>query len=637
MKLRTYLFLLGGILLLGIVTGGLFSRLARLPDVTQLENFQPSQASRILADDGTVIEELFLEKREVVPFDQIPESLRQAVIAVEDSRFYLHHGIDFRGVARALIRDITAGRVVQGGSTISQQLSKVLFFSTERTLLRKIKEAILTLQIERRYTKDQILNLYLNQIYLGSGCYGVQTAAKKYLGKEVSKISLAEAALLAGLPKSPERYSPQAHPETARKRRDLVLDRMAVEGYISHQEAEQAQAEPLPDRRNRNYSNRAPYFVASVVRKVAERFGRKKLYEGGLTVHTTLNARIQKAAQEALQEGLEKIEARRKAPSDAPLQGAVIVLNPHTGAVEAMVGGRSYAVSQFNRAVQAKRQPGSAFKPVVFAAALASGHQPSDLLLDLPIRYTDPDTGKSWAPQNFEHLFHGPVTLRYALEQSLNVPTVRLLQEVGITPIITLAEKLGIGSHLAPYLSLALGTSEVSLMELTAAYAALDAEGIYSRPYFMNRIYDSEGQLLEESPPEQRVALDAQTAFLITYLLEGVTQSGTGRTARSLNRPVASKTGTTDDYSDAWFIGYTPELAAGVWVGYDDGQSIGPGETGARAAGPIFVALLKGVLGNHAPSYFPVPKGIIFRKIDAKTGTPATAETEEVIEEAFRE
>ncbi|NOY53771.1 MAG: PBP1A family penicillin-binding protein [Deltaproteobacteria bacterium] len=636
MKLRTYFLLLGGILLLGIFTGGLFSRLVRLPDVTQLENFQPSQASRILADDGTVIEELFLEKREVVPFARIPEFLRQAVIAVEDSRFYFHHGIDFRGVARALIRDIAAGRIIEGGSTITQQLSKVLFFSSKRTLIRKIKEAILTLQIEQHYTKDQILNFYLNQIYLGSGCYGVQTASEKYFGKKISKISLAEAALLAGLPKSPERYSPLTHPEAARRRRNLVLERMVVEGYITRKEAEQARAEPIPDRRNGDYGNRAPYFVESVVRKVAERFGRKELYEGGLTLHTTLNVRIQKIAQKALQEGLNKIEARRTPPAIEPLQGAVIVLNPRTGAIEAMVGGRSYAVSQFNRAVQAKRQPGSAFKPLIFAAALRSGHKLSDLLMDLPITCTDADTGKSWTPQNFEHVFHGPVTLRYALERSLNVPTVRLLREIGFTPVINLAHKLGIESPLKPYLSLALGTSEVSLMELTSAYATFAAEGIYSRPHFLTRIYDSEGHLLKEHRPEQSVAVDEQTAFLITYLLEGVTQSGTGRIARSLNRPVAVKTGTTDNYSDAWFIGYTPELAAGIWVGYDDRQSIGPGETGARAAGPIFVALLQGALKNHAPSYFPVPKGIVFRRIDAKTGEPATEKTKEVIEEAFR-
>jgi len=637
MKVRTFLLLLGFALLLGIVTGGVFSRLTHLPDVTQLESYQPSQVSRILADDGTVVEELFLERREVVPFDRIPEHLRQAVIAVEDSRFYSHHGIDFRGIARALIKNIAAARVLQGGSTISQQLSKVLFFSPERTLIRKLKEAILTLQIEQRYTKDQILNFYLNQIYLGAGCYGVQTASKKYLGKEVSDITVAEAALLAGIPKSPGRYSPLAHPEEARKRRDLVLDRMVVEGYITQEEANRAKAEPLPDQREKDYGSLAPYFVESVIRKVAKHFGRETIYQGGLTLHTTLHARVQTIAQKALLEGLANIQSRRANPPTDPLQGAVIVLNPANGAIQAMVGGRSYAASQFNRAVQAKRQPGSAFKPVIYAAALQSGHQPSDLLLDLPINYTDADTKEGWTPQNFDGLFRGPVTLRYALEHSLNIPTVRLLQEVGFTPVITLAEKLGIESPLNPYPSLALGTSEVSLLELTAAYATFAAQGTYFRPHFITRIYDSEGRLLEKYRPEQKLVLDQKIAFLITYLLEGVTQSGTGRIARSLNRPVATKTGTTDDYSDAWFIGYTPELVAGVWVGYDNRQTIGPGETGARAAGPIFVALLQGVLGNRAPTYFPVPNGIVFRRIDAKTGQPATDKTVQVIEEAFRE
>lgn len=637
MKVRKFLFLLGFALLLGMITGGVFSRLTRLPDVTQLEGYQPSQVSRILADDGTVVEELFLERREVVSFDRIPERLRQAVIAVEDSRFYSHHGIDLRGVARALIRNIAAGRVIQGGSTITQQLSKVLFFSPERTLLRKIKEAILTLQIEQRYTKDQILNFYLNQIYLGSGCYGVRTASKKYLGKELSKITLAEAALLAGIPKSPGRYSPRTHPAEARKRRDLVLERMAVEGYITQEEMKSAQAEPLPDRPAGDYGSMAPYFVESVVAKVAKRFGREKIYAGGLTLHTTLDARIQQIARKVLVKGLEKIEARRKNPPSVPLQGAVVVLNPANGAIQAMVGGRSYAVSQFNRAVQAKRQPGSAFKPVIYAAALQSGRRPSDLLMDLPINYTDANTGKSWTPQNFDRIFRGPVTLRYALEHSLNIPTVRLLQEVGYMPVITLAKKLGIASHLEPYPSLALGTSEVSLLELTTAYAVFAAQGVYSRPHLMTRIEDSKGRLLKEYRPEKTAVLDEQTAFLITYLLEGVTQSGTGKIARSLNRPVATKTGTTDDYSDAWFIGYTPEFVAGVWVGYDDHRTIGQSETGARAAGPIFVALLQEILGNRATSYFPVPSGIAFRKIDAKTGKPATEETVKVVEEAFRE
>ncbi len=637
MKMGTIFILLGLALALGIVTGGVFSRLTHLPDVTQLESYQPSQVSRILADDGTVVEELFLERREIVPSDRIPEHLRQAVIAVEDSRFYVHHGIDLRGIARALIRNIAAARVVQGGSTISQQLSKVLFFSPERTLIRKLKEAILTLQIEQRYTKDQILNFYLNQIYLGSGCYGVQTASKKYLGKEISEITVAEAALLAGIPKSPGRYSPLAHPDDARMRRDLVLERMAAEGYITPNEAKRAKTEALPDRRAGDYGGLAPYFVESIVRKVTKRFGRKKIYEGGLTLHTTLNTRIQQIAHKALLEGLGRIETRQSNLPAEPLQGAVVVLAPESGAIQAMVGGRSYADSQFNRAVQAKRQPGSAFKPVVFAAALRSGHQPSDLLMDLPINYTDANTGKSWTPQNFDGVFRGPVTLRYALEHSLNVPTVRLLQEVGFASVLTLGGKLGIESPLNPYLSLALGTSEVTLLELTTAYASFAAQGIYSHPHFLTRIYDSEGRLMEEYRPERKVALDEQTAFLITYLLEGVTQSGTGRVARPLSRPVATKTGTTDDYSDAWFIGYTPELAVGVWVGYDDRHTIGPGETGSRAAGPIFVALLKGVLGNRAPSYFPIPSGIAFRKIDAKTGEPATDATVEVIEEAFRE
>jgi penicillin-binding protein 1A len=637
MTRKTLFILLGLAVVLGILTGGLFSKLTNLPDISTLETYRPSQVSRIFADDGTLIEELFLEKREIVPFDRIPLYLRQAVIAVEDSRFYSHHGIDFRGIARALLKDIVAARVVQGGSTITQQLSKVLFFTSKRTLIRKIKEAILTLQIEQRYTKDQILNLYLNQIYLGAGCYGVQTASKRYFGKDVSQITVAEAALLAALPKSPGRYSPLANPEEAKARRDLVLDRMVAQGYLSEEEAAKAETEPVSPRPRQEFSQKAPYFVEAVIQQITSRFGKEKLYQGGLSIHTTLDVHLQRIAQKTLRQGLDAIMAREGDAKTAPeLQGAMIVLDPHNGQIKALVGGYDYTQSQFNRALQAKRQPGSAFKPVIFAAALKAGYQPSDLLMDTPFTYTDPHTMKTWTPQNFDREFRGEVTLRQALEESLNVPTVRLLQEVGIDKSIALAKNLGIQSRLKPYLSLALGASEVTLDELTAAYATFAAQGIYSHPMMIRGINDDQGRALEEDQPERKIALDEGTAFLITYLLEGVSQSGTGRIALALHRPVATKTGTTDDYSDAWFVGYTPELVVGVWVGYDDRRPIGPGETGARAAGPIWVAFMKEALKNRAPTYFPVPPSIVFRKIDPHTGQPATPDTTEVIEEAFR-
>ncbi len=622
-------------ILLGITCGWVFAGFMKLPQIESLEEYRPSEVSRIFADDGTVIDELFIERREVVPFDMIPLHLKQAIIAVEDSRFYSHHGIDLRGIARALVRNISAGRVVQGGSTITQQLSKVLFFSPERTLLRKIKEAIVTLQIEKRYTKDQILALYLNQIYLGAGSYGTAVAARKYLGKDVSHITLSEAALLAALPKSPGRYSPLTNPEDAVKRRNHVLDRMAEEGFITREKSEKAKEDTLPTHAYQPLSKTAPYFVQRVVQDLESRLGKKALYQGGLSIHTTLNLRLQKIAQASLKRGLDMVMGRNPAGPETQLQGALVALDPHNGQVKALVGGYDFTTSQFNRAVQAKRQPGSSFKPILYAAALEKGYKPSDILMDTPMTYTDPHTGDSWAPQNFNHEFSGPVTLRRALEKSLNVPTVRLLQKVGIRECSTMAKRLGIREPLRPYLSLALGASEVSLLELASVYATFASNGISSRPMLITRVYDRNGRILEDHLPDQRVALNEGTAFQITYLLQGVVQSGTGRIARSLNRPLAVKTGTTDGYSDAWFIGYSPELTAGVWVGYDDRTSIGAGETGARAAGPIWVSFMEEALKNKAPSYFPVPSEIVFKKIDASTGKPADSATVEVVEEAF--
>jgi penicillin-binding protein 1A len=620
----------------GVVTGWVVSRVASLPNIEALEAYRPGEVSRIFSDDGTLIEELFIEKREVVPFERIPRHLKEALLAVEDSRFYRHHGIDFRGIARAALKNLMAGRIVQGGSTITQQLSKVLFFTPERTLSRKVKEAILTLQIEKRYTKEQILNLYLNQIYLGTGCYGVQTVSRRYFGKDVSDLTLAEAALIAALPKSPGKYSPLANPEEARQRRDHVLERMVAEAFISPDAARAARNEPLRLQDYQELNEEAPHFVQAVVRELTSRLGRETLFQGGLSIHTTLNLRLQRNARTAVQAGLEASAARQPAQAETPAEGALFALDPRNGHVKAMVGGRDYAISQFNRAVQAVRQPGSAFKPIIYAAALEQGRRPSDILMDTPMTYRDPHTKKTWTPQNFTHKFSGAVTLRRALENSLNVPTVRLLQEVGVKNSMEMAQRLGVRSSIRPYLSLALGTSEVTLAELTAAYAAFAAQGVYSKPMLILQVYDHNGRLIENHEPDQQIALDEATAFLITYLLQGVVQSGTGQIARSLNRPVAAKTGTTDNYSDAWFVGYTPDLAAGVWVGHDERVSLGKGETGARAAGPIWVSFMSEALKNRAPAYFAVPPAIFFKRINALTGETAGLDSEEVIEEAFR-
>jgi len=637
MKTRGRLVLLVLAVVTGAASGWLVSRLTDLPHVESLETYHPGELSRIFADDGTVMDELFLEKREEVPLERIPESLRQAVIAVEDSRFYSHHGFDFRGITRALIKNLLAGRIVQGGSTITQQLSKVLFFSPDRTLIRKLKEAILTLQIEKRYTKNQILTLYLNQIYLGAGCYGVQTASRRYFGKDVSDLTLAESALLAALPKSPSKYSPLSNPAEAAKRRNLVLKRMAALHYLSEEDAEHAGGEPLPVRNSRPSGRIAPYFVQEIIRELETRLGRDTLYEGGLSIHTSLDTRMQAIARKAIAAGIQAILARHPENRESPLQAALLAVDPRTGSIKALIGVADFSSSPFNRTTRAERQPGSAFKPILYAAALREGFQATDLLENSPLRYQDPKTGRIWTPDNFSHQFSNPVTLRRALEKSLNIPTVRLLQEVGVGKVVALAKRLGIGSRLSPYPSLALGTSEVTLQELTCAYAVFANGGIYSQPIRILRVYDRKGNLIESHSPATKAVLDRQTAFLITYLLQGVVQSGTGGIARRLNRPVAAKTGTTDDYSDAWFIGYTPNLVTGVWVGYDDRTSIGDGETGARAAGPIWTGFMEEVLRNRPVARFPIPPSIIFRKIDARTGGTVTPMSREVIEEAFRE
>lgn len=592
----------------GIGIGVVAVQTGDLPEITGLEEYRPSATTRLFADNGELIAEFYLENRTLVTLDRVPPHVIKAFLAAEDPRFYRHSGIDLIGISRAMVKNVKAGRIVQGGSTITQQLAKMLFLEPERTYTRKLNEAVLSLQIERRYSKDEILNIYLNQVYLGSGAYGVEAAAKTFFGKTVDQLTLSEGALIAGLPPAPSRYSPLKNPEKAKERRRHVLGRMVAEGFITQKEMEAADALPLVISGRRFISTKAPYFVEFVRQYIEEKYGQTALYGGGLNVYTTLNMDMQTSAEEAVAEGLAEVYERHPRKGHE-IQGALLALEPHTGYIKAMVGGTDFGRSQFNRCTQAYRQPGSSFKPIVFAAALDKGYRPNDVVLDAPVSYPGAVAGKRWRPMNYEKKFEGPVTLKRALARSINVVAVKLLDDVGIPTVIDYARRLGIKAELQPYLPLALGASDVTLSEITAAFAAFDNFGIYIEPNAVEGITDRSGRVLEGNAPVTRQAVSPATAAAMTGMLTEVVQRGTGWKARELGRPVAGKTGTTSDYNDAWFVGYLPSMVCGVWVGYDDHKKIGAKETGASAALPIWLDFMKAYVEKLAvpAEEFPAP------------------------------
>jgi penicillin-binding protein 1A len=631
-----YLFLILTAVLTGGAAGFMIYSVWDLPEVKTLEEYKPSITSRVYSDNNKLLAEFFIQNRTPVDLADVPEDLIKALIATEDTRFYSHHGIDLRGIARAFYRNIRAKKVLEGGSTLTQQLAKVLFLTPERSYARKFKEIALALKIEQHYTKREILALYLNQMYFGSGAYGVEAASQVYFGKKVKDLNVAECALLAGLPRSPKYYSPFKSPENARGRRAYVLNRMVATGCLTPAQAEEAKKAPLPVQPVLKTDGPAPYFVEYVRQRVEERFGSSILYSGGLNIYTSINEELQNDAEQAVRSGLSKIEARRgkKRASTVPLQAALMAIDPASGYIRAMVGGRDFSQSQFNRALQAERQPGSAFKPFIYAAALDRGFGAADILDDSPLTIKI-DNKKTWSPENFTKTYRGPVTMRTALALSLNVPTVRLFEKIGVDSVIAYAKKFGIKSPLSPYPSLALGSSDVTLSELTSAYAVFDNHGIRVGPVSILTINDSTGRVLyaNDAAPEQ--AIKPETAYLTTNLLRGVIEKGTAWKARELRRPAAGKTGTTNDFRDAWFVGYTPSLVAGVWVGYDNHQSIGARETGAHAALPIWLEFMKKALGNSSQEDFTVPDGIIFKQIDPRTGLLSTANCKQSFREAF--
>ncbi len=597
-----------------------------LPSVTAVESFDPSEGTKVYDDNDEPIAEFHLERRIFVPLSQIPKALRDAVIATEDARFYSHHGVDPTGIARAIYQNFRRGRIVEGGSTITQQLAKVLFLTPDKSLERKLKEAVLALLLERRYSKDRILELYLNQIYFGQGAFGVEAAAQTYFGKSVRDLTLSESALLAGLPKAPATYSPFDHPDAAKRRRKTVLVRMVDTGALKPDQAKRAALAPLalvpPERRRTS----GQYFLEYVQQLLEQQYGADVVFKGGLKVYTTLSPSMQLEAERTLREGLRAVEARRAAAAKGkPVsverpEGALLAIEPQTGYIKAMVGGYDFFKSEFNRAVQARRQPGSAFKPFVYIAALESGMTPASVVEDSPVEYAVGRNGKPWKPDNYDRKFRGPITYQQALEESINVAAVKVQEQVGVRRTVEVARRLGVESPLGDNLSLALGTSDLTLLELTSAYATLANQGTWMRPTAIRYVLDSQQKLLEENAPQGRQALSPEVAYVITHMLEGTIRRGTGVAAQALGRPAAAKTGTTNDYSNAWFIGYTPKLATGVWVGYDQPRSLGRDETGSRVAVPIWTAFMSEALAGAPPEDFPVPEGVVVVPVDLNPG-----------------
>ena len=555
-----------------------------IPDIRSIDDYHPLVATMVLDKQGRTIGAIYEKYRIVINTDEMPELLPMAFVASEDSRYWQHGGLDLWSIVRAAINNLRSGRRSQGGSTITQQVTRALLLSREKSYFRKLTEAILAYRLDRMLSKQEILTIYLNEIYLGSGAYGVEAAARTYFNKPARKLSLAEIAVLAGLPQSPSRYSPLSHFKRAKARQRYVLNRMAEDGIITPATARKAYEQQLT--LGRPKENRAinGYFCQYVRTQLEPRYGRKALLRDGLRVFTTLDLDLQNAAARALREGTQAVRTRHGSKSMP--QGALVALDTSSARILAMIGGTDYTISQYNRAVQARRQPGSVFKPLVYAAAFERGISADTIIDDKPfsIRNTD---GSVWRPKNYSNRYYGPTSLADGLIHSRNIVAIKLLQKTGIEPVITLARKAGITAPLKAELPLALGASPVSMLEMTAAYTIFANHGVYHSPVCITRVQDSDGRvgLWQQESPKQ--VISEQTAAMISSILQRVISRGTGSRARGIPH-AAGKTGTSDNNRDAWFIGYTPRVTAGVWLGYDNNKSLGKGETGGRAAAPVW-------------------------------------------------
>jgi penicillin-binding protein 1A len=747
------LFLCGG--LASLV--GYYSISKDLPKISSLSDYHPSVITTVYADDGRNIAEFFKERRIVIPLAEMPSMLIDAFVAAEDSRFYKHKGIDFISIIRAFFKNLEAGTIVQGGSTITQQVTKSFLLTPERSYKRKIREAILAYRIDKAFSKKDILYLYLNQIYLGHGAYGVQAASENYFAKSIKELNLAECAMLAGLPQAPSKYSPFRNPERAKQRQIYVLNRMVEEGYITNIEATEAINTQLDIKPRRNlYIEKVPFYTEHVRRHLEKKYGSEVLYTQGLKVYTAVNIDMQKIAREEIQKGLADLDKREgfrgplqrvkaeevesfsqtlqeefdknpivegsvvkgvviavddgkkivtvrlgksqgvidfedmkwarkpdptvayhqvklKYPSQALAAGDVILvkvkgkeegqdlwalaleqvpvaqaalmcIEAETGLVKAMIGGRDFKETQFNRAIQSRRQPGSAFKPLIYAAALDKEFEdperfytPATVIVDSAIVFKDEERDFTWKPRNYKETFYGPTLLRKALAKSRNLVTIKILQDIGVDYAIEYATRLGIDSTLSRDLSIALGSSGISLLELLKAYSVFANQGYLVDPVFILKVEDRNGNVLEEMAPERRKAMEKSTAYIMTSLLEGVVKNGTGWRAKALKRPAAGKTGTTNNLYDAWFVGYTPQYITGVWVGLDEEAPMGKSETGSRAASPIWLGFMQRALEGKPVEVFQPPEGVVFAKIDADTGLLPIAESENVIFECFKD
>jgi penicillin-binding protein 1A len=726
--------------LLGTLSGVLFAYSDDLPEISALDNYAPNTITRVLGRNDQLLGEFAVERREVIHYNDIPDNLRNAILAAEDSGFFEHSGFSISRMMLALVRDIASRGKSPGGSTITQQLTRDLFAQEigfaigNRSWERKIKETLVSMRIEKRYTKEEIFTFYANQIYYGHGAYGVEAASQLYFRKSAKQLDLVEAATLAGIIQSNVRQSPFVNPEATRRRRNYALERMAEEGFITRDAAETATAAPVVAAGDPNGEGSvAPYFLEEVRKYLEAKYGAKAIYESGLTVKTGLDMRLQQAANKAVDRGLRRVDHRRgfrkprrniiaegqkvdavkierwsrrisegdivpavvrsvtdttaalrigdlgaelvragmqwtnkKSPKEilkagdlieveitkiegktatvtleqTPLiEGALVAIDNRTGEVLAMVGGYSFARSKFNRATQAYRQMGSTVKPILYTAAIDRGLTPTTILVDEPTTFDAGAGQPPYSPRNYDRKFMGPLTLRRALEQSRNIPSVKVIEMLGPTQVASYAKKFGFAQDFRPFLSMALGAQEVTLLEITSAYSAFPNHGIRMEPYLAAAITDRDGSLLEERRPQPRDAIRADTAFVLTNLMQGVVQHGTAAAANALNWPLAGKTGTVDDNTDAWFVGFDPNITVGVWLGRDEKKPIGYNETGTTAALPMWMDFMKVYIELYGdkdnPPKFEPPGNIMFMPVDRYTGEPVSGATEAVVNEAF--
>ncbi|MCP4572566.1 MAG: PBP1A family penicillin-binding protein [bacterium] len=630
-------------------------RLSRdLPALDTLESIDPSVKTIIFAANGDTLREFYTENRTIVPLARIPRRLQEAVISIEDRRFHTHYGIDLRRLVGVIWINLSTSRS-PGASTLTQQLARNLFLTPEKRVTRKLKEMILAVQIEQIYTKDEILAMYLNQIYLGKGAYGVQAAARTFFGKNVWELEDAESTMLAGMIQLPERYSPFRHLDRAYSRRATVLETMISAGYVTRPQAEtigDTEVHPVAGSADDASAGFAAYFVEEVRKDLAEMFGSDRLYKDGLRVWTTLVPRYQNWMEEALETHLATEETGREyemtralhdslvAVGEAPekieyLQGAALLEDVRTGAILGLVGGRSFTDSKWNMATQASRQPGSVFKPFVYLTALQSGYTASSVLMDTPFVL---DTGVSlWRPKNFSGTFRGPMTLRFSLSRSVNTPTAKLYLDFGLAPVLENIDLLGFTTPLPRVPALFLGAGEVTLREVVAAYSAFANHGVYTGQHMITRVEAADGEVLYQGRIEQREALDPAEAYMMTDLLQTTLREGTGRGARwrGFTKTGAGKTGTTNESTNAWFCGFTPSFCGGVWVGFDNAVPMGRGATGARMALPIWANFMGKVTDEKGDEPFMRPPGMVERTVCLNSGMLATSGCDSLAQEIF--